>query len=262
MAFPRQSLAICLTLWFHAARASNIKEYVALGPNAGPGTKTLEWVTVEYPMGVSSAKDVSLTVLKSKVPELGSWFGLDTGGLALTAKIVDDTLYALYDNSSQEGGGCCADTLRIYKRSGGMTSIDLNPIVQKAINVTDAHASHTFDMIKLADGSLAALFQVKYLENGTGGDYADAIVGMRISDGSILKTADGDLAFDMFKLAGTMSTTPKDSRFKIQYYKDSSTSGGGGEQWHGNGVQRFTAKNGVSYLAFTHRMDAEAIVFK
>lgn len=59
-----------------------------------------------------------------------------------------------------------------------------------------------------------------------------------------------------------MSTTSKDSRFKIQYYKDTSTSGGGGEQWHGNGVQRFTAKSGVTYLAFTHRMDAEAIVFK
>jgi hypothetical protein len=59
-----------------------------------------------------------------------------------------------------------------------------------------------------------------------------------------------------------MSTSSKDSRFKIQFYKSTSTSGGGGEEFHGNGVQRFTAKSGVTYLAFTHRMDAEAVIFK
>jgi hypothetical protein len=254
--------ALCV----HASFAANIKEYVALGPNGGgsTGTSKLEWVSVEYPEGVSSAKDVSLSLVKSTVPELGSWFGLNTGPLALTAKIVDDTMYALYDKDSNEGGGCCADELHIYKRDGGgkFTTIQLNPVVQKALNVTEAHASHTFDVVKLKDGSVAALFQVKYTEAGTGGDSADAIVGMKVSDGSILKTADGNLAFDMFKEAGTMSTATKDSRFKIQYYKDTSTSGGGGEQFHGNGVLQFTAKSGITYLAFTHRMDAEAIVFK
>merc|ERR1712178_556550 len=63
--------------------------------------------------------------------------------------------------------------------------------------------------------------------------------------------------------AGTFSTTSKDSRFKIQYSKDSEGSfPGGGEQFHGNGVQRFTAKSGITYLAFTHRADAEAVIFK
>jgi len=130
------------------------------------------------------------------------------------------------------------------------------------LNSTDAHVSHTFDMTTLKDGTLAALFQVKYLEPATGGDYADAIVGMKISDGSILKTASGASAFNMYKEAGTMSTVSKESRFKIQYYVDSSTSGTGGEQFHGNGVLRFTSKAGTSYLAFTHRMDAEAVIFK
>lgn len=256
------SLALCIG----ATLAGNIKEYVALGPNAGQsGNTTLEWVAVEYPEGVSSAGDVTLSEVTKSVPELGGWYGLDTGGLALTAKIVGDTMYALYDKSGDgSGGGCCADTLRIYKRDSPahFKSISLSPLVQGAMNVTDAHASHTFDVTTLKDGTLAALFQVKYLESGTGGDYADAIVGMKISDGSLLKTASGASSFNMFKEVGTMSDTSKESRFKIQYYKDSSTSGGGGEQFHGNGVLRFTSKAGTTLLAFTHRMDAEAIIFK
>jgi len=257
------SLALCIG----ATLAGNIKEYVALGPNAGgaSGNTTLDWVAVEYPEGVSSANDVTLTEVTKSVPELGGWYGLDTGGLALTAKIVGETMYALYDKSGDgAGGGCCADTLRIYKRDSpaDFKSISLSALVQGAMNVTDAHASHTFDMTTLKDGTLAALFQVKYLESGTGGDYADAIVGMKVSDGSLLKTASGASSFNMFKEVGTMSTTSKESRFKIQYYTDSSTSGTGGEQFHGNGVLRFTSKAGTALLAFTHRMDAEAIIFK
>jgi hypothetical protein len=48
----------------------------------------------------------------------------------------------------------------------------------------------------------------------------------------------------------------------MQFYKDTSTSGTGGEQFHGNGVLRFDSKDGHSYLAFTHRFDSEAVVFK
>jgi hypothetical protein len=244
------------------------KEYVALGPNAGgptAGSTALEWVSVEYPVGVSNAKDVVFSKINSSVPELGAWFGLDPQGLALTAKIVGDTMYALYDKSGEgSGGGCCADTLRIYKRDGGgkFDSVNLTSAVEMALNSTDAHVSHTFDMTTLKDGTLAALFQVKYLEEAIGGDYADAIVGMKVPEGTIIPTASGASAFNMFKEAGTMSTAKKDSRFKIQYYKDSSSSGGGGEQFHGNGVQRFTSRSGIAYLAFTHRMDAEAVVFK
>lgn len=247
---------------------SAVKEYVALGPAAGgptAGSTALQWITVEYPEGVSSAKEVTLTRLNNSVPEVGNWFGLDTKGLALTAKIVGDTMYALYDQSGEgSGGGCCADQLRIYRRNGGgrFTTINLTAKVEAALNSTDAHVSHTFDMTTLKDGTLAALFQVKYLELALGTTYGDAIVAMKIADGSIIPTASNAPAFNMFKEAGTMSTTSKDSRFKIQYYISSSTSGGGGEEFHGNGVQRFTAKSGVTYLAFSHRMDAEAVIFK
>merc|ERR1712050_185147 len=112
-------------------------------------------------------------------------------------------------------------------------------------------------MTTLKDGTLAALFQVKYAEPGLGGAYGDAIVAMKISDGSIIPTASGAQVFNMFKEAGTTSTTSKDSRFKIQYYNSTS-----GEEFHGNGVQRFTSKSGTVYLAFTHRSDAEAVIFK
>merc|ERR1712232_1055771 len=156
-------------------------------------------------------------------------------------------LYALYDQSGEgSGGGCCADTLRIYPRNGGgnFTSVNLTSAVKRALNSTDAHVSHTFDMTKSNAGTPVALFQVKYAEPALGGDYADAVVGMNIPDGSIFPTASGALAFNMFQQAGTMSTTNKESRFRIQYYKDTSSSGGGGEQFHGNGVQRFTSRTG------------------
>jgi hypothetical protein len=260
------SALLILQIGTERAFASNIREYVALGPNAGQnGNSTLEWVEVEYPHGVSSAKDVSLSVVKNALPELGAWYGLDTDGLALTAKIVGDKMYALYDQSGEgSGGGCCADTLRVYERNGGgkFTALHLTPLVEKALNSTDAHVSHTFDVTTLNDGTLAALFQVKYVEHGTGGDYADAIVGMKISDGTIIKTASGATCFNMFAEAGTLSTTSKESRFKIQYYLDNPVSGVAGEQYHGNGVLRFVAKSGITYLAFTHRMAAEAVIFK
>jgi len=246
--------------------ANPIKEFVALGPNAGSsGNTTLEWVVVEYPEGVSSAKDVSLNYLQKPAPELGAWFGLDTSGLALTAKIVGGTMYALYDKTGEgSGAGCCADTLRIYKRDEGgkFTSISLTAKVEKALNSTDAHVSHTFDVTTLSDGTLAAMFQVKYAESAIGGDYADAIVCMKIADGSIIKTVDGASAFNTYRDAGTLSNDTKASRFKIQFYVDQPSSGGAGEQFHGNGVLHFVSKAGISYLAFTHRMDSEAVIFK
>ena len=34
------------------------------------------------------------------------------------------------------------------------------------------------------------------------------------------------------------------------------------EEWHGNGVERFTTKDGTTILAITHRADSEAVIFK
>jgi hypothetical protein len=258
------SLLSCYLLLVLSKCAVGILEYVAMGPNSDKGSTTLQWVAVEYDEGVSSASDVSLSLVGSAVTDLGAWYGLDTGTLALTAKIVGDNMYALYsqDEYTASGGGCCADTLRIYSRTGGgqFTSMNLTSVVQTGLNNTDAYVSHTFDVAMLQDGTLAALFQVKYLESAIGNAYADAIVGMNILDGSLLKTASGASAFNMYEVAGTTSRRSKDSRFKIQYYSDSNTKTG--EEFHGNGVQRFTSTDGTAYLAFTHRTDAEAVIFK
>lgn len=45
----------------------------------------------------------------------------------------------------------------------------------------------------------------------------------------------------------------------MQFY---SNYGNGAEEWHGNGVARFATLSGVVVLAITHRMDAEAVLFK
>lgn len=170
-------------------------------------------------------------------------------------------MYALVDKSGETwGGGCCADTLRVYPKTASASStasfkeFALDPLVQSAMNTTQAHVSHTFDMVKLEDGTIAALFVVKYQETTINAP-ADAIVAMSTKDGSLIHTASGKASFNVFKEAGTVSTTPKDSRFKIQFYDE--PSGWTQEQWHGNGIQRFTNLQGTSLLAFTHRMDCE-----
>jgi hypothetical protein len=240
--------------------SATIKEYVALAPNAGgSATSTaFEWVAVEYPTDVSSAKDVTLTKVSQSVGELGSWYGLDPGGVMLTAKIYGDNLYAMMPSSSGNSGGCCSDRLRIYPRNGGgkYTEIKLDAVVQDALGTTTAHASHTFDVTKLPDGTLAALFVVRYTETGLSGAVCDAIVGINLADGSLVPTASGAKNFNLFKDAGTTSSS-EDARYKIMFSKSSGT-----EEWHGNGVQRFTSSSGVTLLAHTHRFNQEAVIFK
>lgn len=264
MANMDRAFLSCYLLAVLSKGAVGIMEYVALGPNSGKGSTTLQWVAVEYEEGVSSASDVSLSLVGSAVTDLGAWYDLDAGALALTAKIVGDNMYALHaqDTYAASGGGCCADTLRIYSRTGGgqFTSMNLTSVVQRGLNNTDAYVSHTFDVTTLQDGTLAALFQVKYLESAIGNAYADAIVGMNISDGSLIKTASGASAFNMYEAVGTVARKSIESRFKIQYYLDSSSRTG--EEFHGNGIQRFISSDGTAYLAFTHRTDSEAVIFK
>jgi hypothetical protein len=36
----------------------------------------------------------------------------------------------------------------------------------------------------------------------------------------------------------------------------------GEEQWHGNGVLRFTTKDGTNLVAFTQRMAAQAVIMR
>merc|ERR1719150_1030989 len=56
-----------------------------------------------------------------------------------------------------------------------------------------------------------------------------------------------------------MSTVFNESIFKVQYTKPAQRKQ---EEWHGNGMLRFTTKNGLNLLAITHRGDSEAVIMK
>jgi len=80
---------------------------------------------------------------------------------------------------------------------------------------------------------------------------------VNMNDGTLRPTADGDAFFNILEKAGTTEDTEDASRFKIQFQKTYTD-----EQWHGNGMNRFTTKSGVTILAFTHRFAAEAVLLK
>ena len=66
--------------------------------------------------------------------------------------------------------------------------------------------------------------------------------------------------------AGTLSSAVTDSIFKIQYYnatlQPDDDEGQETQEWHGNGMLRFTSKAGTKLLAFTHRGLGEAVILK
>ena len=198
-----------------------VKEYIALAPT-GPAGDPLEWISAEYPADVSSAKDVKLTKLTKTVPELGDWFGLDPGatGLALTGRIVGDTFYALLDIAGiSTGGGCCADTLRMYPKSSqtAYKDIKLDPLVRAATGVTDAHVSHVTD-VSMLNGVPTAFCQVKYTEEAIGDGYGDALIAVNTVTGELVPTKDGKQIFDIFAEVGTLSENVTETRFKIGFY--------------------------------------------
>lgn len=260
-----------------AQSASSTSEFLAVLPNAGGptpgGNLTLQWLKLEYPAGgPTSTADVSMSLLKKAVPELGDWYDLNIGtGAMLSAKILDDNMY-MYANRgvAPVGGGCCADTIRVYPKSGGSSrDVDLEAPLQKAIpNGTLsfppspapsgywAHATHTFD-VSTIDGKPHAFLMVQYSESALGNAHTDAIAVVNLIDGTLRPTADGDLFFNILEKAGTTEDSAEASRFKVQFQKTVT-----GEQWHGNGMNRFTTKSGVTIVAFTHRFAAEAVLLK
>jgi len=248
-----------------------IIEYLALAPQGPKGSKftTMKWVELSYPKGVTSADDVSIKAVnttqngKGAPSEIGAWYDLDTvNGFSLTGKIVGDKLYAYIDQSGEGFGGCCADTFRTYnKTDGSFSDLNLNTIIAGAMPNMGAFASHTFD-VKEVNGEVVAYAMVRYSDKTLGSIYADAIVAFSVVDGTIIPTADGDKAWVVSTNAGEeKSGTDKASAiFKIQYFNGANTQHG--EQWHGNGIDRFTSKGGTTIMAMTHRFLNEAILFK
>jgi len=250
-----------------AVNAANAVEYLAFVPNGGgPQAKSnpkIKWSKLEYPVGgPSETSEVTTSDVTSAVPALGSWYdlsmGADVKGAMLTAKIYGDDMYA-YVNTGKvpTGGGCCADTIRVYPRTQSESrDIDIESVVQEAFPGSSfAHASHTFDITEI-DGEALALCVIQYEESSLN-TKADAIVAVSLQDGTLRQTALGDKYFSMFEHAGTTSTAADDSRFKVQHVKN-----GADEEWHGNGVIRFETLTGVTVLAYTARFANEAVLIK
>jgi len=100
---------------------------------------------------------------------------------------------------------------------------------------------------------------VAYTEPELDGAPGDAIVAFDVADGSIVQTADGKDAFNVFREAGETKSGQDAAAaiFKIQYFN-----GTVGEEWHGNGVEHVEAKDGTTLLMMTHRAASEAVIFK
>jgi len=238
-------------------------EFVALIPtnNMGPvsASTVIQWINVTYPENVSSATDVTFSVLSNKDDQLGEWYDLDPKGAQLTAKIFENKMYVLQnDGNAPSQAGCCANTLAAYDKSDVSKSsiISLTGLIQTALNVSDAYASHTFDVSEV-NGKPVAFFQVRYSETSLN-SYGDAIVAVDLETETIVPTKDGASSFQIYRDAGTEEL--ENSVFKIQFYKSSDSVEK--EQWHGNGVLRFRTKDDVTLLAFTHRFMSEAVIFK
>jgi len=256
-----------------AALAVSTFEYLAFVPNAGRQSGTnpaINWVKLEYPQsGPDSASDVSVTPVTKATTDLGSWYnmgmGSDVKGASLTAKILGSNMYAYVNTGvAPNAAGCCADTLRVYPKSGSVRDIDLESVMQEAFPGSSfAHATHTFD-VGMLGGELHAFTMVQYEEPTFNNVKVDSIVAVKLSDGSIRQTASGDNHFSIYSHLGTTSSSADDTRFRMQYHASGvdDAANGGDEQWHGNGVKRFQAIDGTWILALTQRFANGAVLLK
>lgn len=251
------------------ATASPVTEYVGFAPCGtadmpSKGESVLKWMELTYEPTVSSAKGVTFQWLTETVPEIGALWNLDLSegggsGAALSAKLLGDTMYMYVDKKTAAGGGCCADTLRMYDRlTGTFTELDLDAIMTSTFadkNSTFHEATHTFD-VQEEDGVVYAWLMTQYLDSSLGSVKANAIVCIDTRDGSVRKTRDGDAYFSMLDKLGTTSVARADTVYRVQYTKKTT----GAEQWHGNGMLRFSTRHGEPLIAFTHRFMAEAVL--
>lgn len=289
------SLAALLAVG-HRYRVLAVTEYVGMAPVGGaagpdayaqvdklsgagrrlqPGIAhpLVKWTELKYYPNVSSVKEVSFKMLNATVPEVGAWFDLDLSvgggdGVSLSAKVVHDKMYAYIEKkaTSGAGGGCCADTLRIYDRTtGNATEWDLDAILAKAgfpSSVTFHKATHTFD-VEEQGGLVYAFLMVQYDAPELNGGLANACVAFNTADGTLRKTVDGDGYFGFVEKIGVVSANASvgDTVYKVQYYKIADPEAAT-EEWHGNGMLRFSTKAGEKLLAFTHRFGHEAVIMK
>merc|ERR1712100_864764 len=87
----------------------------------------------------------------------------------------------------------------------------------------------------------------------------DGLLALNIDSLEVFPTADGKTMWIPFREIGTVDTDFSSSIFKVQYKPIGISVM---EQWHVNCVLAFTARDGTNVLAFTQRMDVEAVLVR
>ena len=133
----------------------------------------------------------------------GQGTGADhSDGASLTAKIVGTKMYTYVQQKAlaAAGGGCCADTMRIFDRDAGThTDVDLEALLATAFagakGVTFHQATHTFDAVQTAGAAVRIYLMVQYNAAELGGALVNACVAFEtngVEPPSLVKTAGGD----------------------------------------------------------------------
>jgi len=243
----------------------------------------LQWMKLTYPAQPFDSID-NLTWSDARGdPALGKWDNMPLGSAGLSCTMrLDGTdehaskAYALINDfrlgptgretadTDHVPGGCCAPTMRVYEKSTGeFSDIDLLAVVREAVDdqpvkwITSSHAFH-LDRI---DGTLYAFVIVQYLVNQTqdnlGDLHLDAMICLNMDDGkTLIRTKAGLKYFSLFDNLGTFSD---DSVYKIRYIRNGTSHP---EQWHLNGISRFTTMDGTTVLAFSTIHDNEVVLLR
>lgn len=256
MVFARLSLAALLAA---SAAAADSTQLVLMQPTQGNMVVTsMDWVSVTFADEPTSVDDVSFKNA-SGTADLGAWDGLDLDKvLMLTGKRWEDKYYGLVNTGKvDDSGSCCADTLRAWDQTTGQYSdLDLTTSMDDAFSSFPGNhdVTHTLDL-QLRDGELVAFVMAQYTAEEINAP-VDAVVCLFVGNGSVVPTKDGLGYFSMWEQLGTTSTDPTDSIYKIQHYVETD----GGQEWHGNGVQRFDMADGTPILAVTQKELNQAVL--
>ena len=151
--------------------------------------------------------------------------------------------------------------MRIWnKDDGSYTDIDLvTPMENVFSGSTYDYATHTFYLDDY-NGEVVAFCMAQFNEPDLGNAPVDVIVAISMETGNIVQTKAEDNYFSFWEKLGTTSRNNEDSVFKVQHYSMESQTNNGGEEWHGNGIARWTMQSGEKIMAITHKSLSEAIL--
>ena len=150
-----------------------------------------------------------------------SWGG--SGGASLSGKVVGDSFYVLLEKKATPataGGGCCADTLRVYDRlSEAFVDHDIDAVLDGIFpsDVAFHHATHQFDVLATPSGDVHEIYVVQWTAPDLGGVVrVNGLVRVDLGTDSVVKTVDGDSYYSWKSKVGTRSLSYADAIYARQ----------------------------------------------